>query len=63
MSKRKTGFYWVKVGKYSPWSVAEYLESYWIIGGSPAHLRDKYFLKIDERPIVREEPKNDTKGQ
>lgn len=58
---RKSGFYWCLTN--DEWIVCRYWENdeWWDIpGGNSALIYiDGYFDQIDERPIVREEPKSE----
>lgn len=60
MSKIKTGFYWVK-HFHDGWTIAYWNGAMWFYQGHSNH--STCFTEIDERPIVREEPQNDSNGE
>jgi len=52
---RKDGFYWVR--QSSQWVILEWNGNYWWMFASDTPISEDYFDEIDERQIVRQEPK------
>lgn len=57
--RREGGFYWVKY--VDEWMIAEWYApwGHWQTSQSSKVFHDSDFIEIDERPIVREEPKSE----
>jgi hypothetical protein len=59
MRERIEGFYWIRFSNLSEYEIAKWIPKHgWSMFWTEQYLTDERLAAIDERPIVREEPKN-----